>query len=314
VPTALAVVHFRIDHGGASSAFTRRRNQCVHDAIRQLLAPWGSFRSEVAGDLMMASELPYVVLSVIGETGATWRETAERVAARPLGELSQVDGWSIGVWPDLAVLAAPLDNEPDFCLARKNHGVALSVMLDAALLRVAERQVLEALARRVTNGADVADETVVALQRVSVRLHSRLWWPRVSHLPSIQRLADELDESLGLSELAHSTQLELGSLAEHARALAEAEAGRVRREQLEAAEQARCRRAVRDRQQVESDRQITRLLFVLTAGSVGLTFVALVVAVVTSSREIPAILASVTASLLALLITTVFYRRLRRKL
>jgi len=286
VTTAVATMHFVLNDEAAFRAtreITSRAAQDIHAAVRDFLDPVGRFRSETFRDLMDASELPFVVGTAIDPTSLTHAEAA---GARAIGrnaqapEVCDANEWRVLLWPDAAVVATTRFDDTAYRLGKRTMNVALSVVLDALLLRFAQRQILEMLARRVASGGGVNRRSVAALHASAVRLRSRVWWPRVSLEPFVETPSTALADVWALPELARDVFEELEALAQQARLV--------------------------------TDRRIGQILFVLTAGSLAIALSALVVQVVTSTRIPAAVVAALAPTTVVAVLGWLVYTRTLR--
>jgi hypothetical protein len=229
---------------------------------------------------MDASELPFVVGTALDSTSLSHAEAA---GARAIGrnvqapEVCDTNEWRVLLWPDAAVLATTTFEDTAYRLGKRTMNVALSVLLDALLLRFAQRQVLEMLARRVASGGGVTQRSVAALHASALRLRARVWWPRVSFEPFVEAPSSALADVWALPQLARDVFEELEALAQQARLVA--------------------------------DRRIGQILFVLTAGSLAIALSALVVQVVTSTPISAAVIAALAPTTIVAVLGWLVYTR-----
>jgi len=286
VTTAVAAMHFVLSHEAAFRAtrdLTSRAAQDIHAAVRDFLDPVGRFRSETFGDLMDAAEFPFVIATALDPTSVT---RAETLGARAIGRnvhaphVCDTNEWRILLWPDAAVVATTTFEDTAYRLGKRTMNVALSVLLDALLLRFAQRQVLEMLARRVASGGGVEQRSVAALHESALRLRARVWWPRVSLEPFVQTPSSALADVWALPELSRGVFEELEALAQQARLVA--------------------------------DRRIVQILFVLTVGSLAIALSALVVQVVTSTPISAAVVAALAPTTVVAALGWLAYTRTLR--
>jgi hypothetical protein len=280
ISTAVVVLHFVGPDARAVRALTSRAEQRKFEAVREFLRPLGTFRAERLGDLMDTSELPFVITVAVDE-----KDSGRAIGAgsRLLGRdgdtapfrLSDLQGWHVRVWPDAAVVAASADERPRYRLAKRTPNVALSVVLDGFVLRFAQRQILEMLARRVASGGKVTSGSLGGMLTSAVRLRARVWWERLS----LERFVDEpaaiVSQAWGLPELAREVFDEAGALAEQAR--------------------------------LAANERIAKILFLLTVASVAVAVAALTVQVATSNHLSAAVMAALVPAVVTLLTGCVLY-------
>ena len=280
VTTCLGVAHFAIANERGVRGLTSRGEQGLHEAMWALLAPLGAARRERTGDLMDASELPFVACFAIGHNEEAACEEACRVLGRNSERtLTNTGGWSAAFWPDAIAIGAERDDGPGYRLRKRTMAVALSVVLDGVLMRLAQRHTLEMLARRVAGGRSVEPKSISALHASALRLRARVWWPHISLEPFVEDISCGLTEAWALASLAQSVFDELGALAQQA--------------------------------QLRADERLGRLLLVLTVGSLGIAFTALVVEIATNSRSSTAVLAALGSALVGVVSAAVIFLRTR---
>lgn len=281
VSTGVTVIHLAPTEPIAVRALTSRAAQDTHDAIRAFVEPLGTFRRERLGDLMDTAELPFVVVVAIHpadpqqalDSGASLIGRPAPTAPRS----SDVGGWRTALWPDAAVVATAAADDAGYRLAKRTSNVARSVLLDGLLLRFAQRQTLEMLARRVASGAGVSGSSLTDLHASALRLRARVWWPRVSLEPFVDEPAQMMSQTWALPELARDVFDELEALARQAR--------------------------------LTSDERIGRILFFLTVGSVAVAIAALIVQVVTSGHVEAAVVAALVPTTAAAVFGWMIYSR-----
>jgi hypothetical protein len=281
VSTGVALIHLASSDPIAVRALTSRAAQDTHDAVRAFVESLGMFRTETFGDLMDTAELPYLAVVAIhpADPERALDAGADLIARSATGapRRSDVGGWRTLLWPDAAVIAAAAGDDADYRLAKRTANVARSVVLDGLLLRFAQRQTLEMLARRVASGAGISGSSLTDLHASALRLRARVWWPRISLEPFVDEPAQLLSETWALPELARDVFDELEALAQQAR--------------------------------LTSDERIARILFFLTVGSVAIAIAALVVQVVTSGHVGAAVVAAVVPTTAAAVFGWMIYRR-----
>jgi uncharacterized MnhB-related membrane protein len=277
-----------VDGDEAVGALTRRQEQSVLDDFRSLLAPFGHLRKESPDDLVGASEMPFVLVSGIARPGGQDAGQLHRSFRTVFADVRISPPWTISIWPDLALVTGEFQEDTGFRLGRTTHCVTTSVLVDATMLRIAQREALGALVRRASVGDSDQLGLEPELHRISVRLRARLWWPTVGSLPFVRAFAEGLSEQWTLLELAESADDEISALATEAR------------------------REVED-EQLQNDKHIAQILLVLTVGSVGVAFVSLVVAIITSDKLTAAVVSGVSSTAVALAVTVLLLRRLRTR-
>jgi hypothetical protein len=230
---------------------------------------------------MDTSELPYLTVVAIDRGDAQRAlDAAANLIGRSVADAprhSNAGGWRTLVWPDAALVAAAASDGVGYRLAQRTAFVGRSVLLDGLILRFAQRQTLEMLARRVASGAGVGGASLTALHDSALRLRARVWWPRVSLESFVDEPAQLVSETWSLPELARDVFDELEALAQQAR--------------------------------LRSDERITRILFFLTVGSVAVAVAALVVQVVTSGHAEAAVVAALVPTTAAVLLGWIVYNR-----
>lgn len=273
----LAVLHFDVVGDGHEQVrrFVSRGAQDLHGQVRELLSPFGDVRRETPERLMDPSELPFLVVSAVDDEAQDAATAAVGLVGRSpeSARTARVDGWDLSVWPDACAISARGSTDDAFRLARRETWVAMSVMLDGILIRFAQLQALSMLARRVADGAAAEDGQARKLHGASLRIRSRVWWPTVSSTPYVEELAGVLAAQWGLEQLSDTVFDDVDGLAQHAELVA--------------------------------TERLNRLVFVLTAGALGIAAVSLIVQVVTSDRlavgAVAAALAALTCGLVALI-------------
>jgi hypothetical protein len=220
--TGLGVLHFLLDGGRPTptlSGFTSRADQHRHNQVRMLFEPVADIRVETADRLMDPSELPFVLIgSVHDDKERAHHEAGALLMRDPSSAVTVLDEstWRFVLWNDAVLCCAQRLEDQPFRLANRTTWVASSFLLDAVLLRFAQRHALEMLARRTADGAASIDRQAKTLHGAALRVRSKLWWPKSSPEPLIDDLSRAMSAMWGLESLAESVFFDVTGLAQHA--------------------------------------------------------------------------------------------------